>query len=500
MSPFDFVILPFTADNLYGTLSSDNRLVEVLPKNEREIYIYRYLQSNAKSIVVEQPYVDGDFMEDFATYYVRCYKPYNRFCKRLHFFGLEKNDLMEALEAALFTNPESAEMIYLNDNYLGFVVSRSLPNAIIGRTILKPQHTANHIRYEGIKTYHAHPFGLNLSVDSIAFQEQDSVLAACATVSLWSCLHITSEFFGTSMPRPAVITQTATQYFRKTRPIPSRGLEISQLCDAITHAGLEPEVFEIVETTPILSLIYSYLRLRIPVILVILIEDKGYHAVTITGYSLKQDTQPAKEVSETEKCIPMSGSRIDKFYAHDDQIGPFSELNVISHATPIKHQGRSYSVTFEGGWLKENVQSHLTIYPQFIVIPIYNKIRITFIDLQRQLTKIDMIISSLESDKIAMINHEWDIYLTDTVTFKQSVKGQNLNHDYLKELLLDPQPRFFWRVILTIDETIAVEWLADATDIPTAVPFFKTIWYNDKVKCLFENSKIVDQKTGLPRY
>ncbi len=37
MSPFDFVILPFTADNLYGTLSSDNRLVEVLPKNEREI-------------------------------------------------------------------------------------------------------------------------------------------------------------------------------------------------------------------------------------------------------------------------------------------------------------------------------------------------------------------------------------------------------------------------------------------------------------------------------
>lgn len=34
----------------------------------------------AATIVVENEYVDHDYLEDFAAYYVRCFPPYERFC------------------------------------------------------------------------------------------------------------------------------------------------------------------------------------------------------------------------------------------------------------------------------------------------------------------------------------------------------------------------------------------------------------------------------------
>jgi hypothetical protein len=86
----------------------------------------------AKTIVVEWPYIDRDFLEDFAAYYVRCFSEYKRQCARLHFFDsvVTSKDLSGALDGS---RPNARA---LQKSYLGFVVLKPLPQTIIGRTCL----------------------------------------------------------------------------------------------------------------------------------------------------------------------------------------------------------------------------------------------------------------------------------------------------------------------------------------------------------------------------
>lgn len=51
-------------------------------------YFKDYLpEIGVKTLVVENDYVDRDFLEDYAAYYVRCFNDYDRFCSRIHFFA-----------------------------------------------------------------------------------------------------------------------------------------------------------------------------------------------------------------------------------------------------------------------------------------------------------------------------------------------------------------------------------------------------------------------------
>src|SRR4051794_1175937 len=102
------------------------------------------------------------------------------------------------------------------------MVIRPLPQAVIGRTVLKVgTHTNGSDSLTGTRTYRAHLCGMEFRVKSLAFQEQDTVMAACATVSVWSCLQKAGELFSTPMPRPAEITKAAGTDANAGRSIPS---------------------------------------------------------------------------------------------------------------------------------------------------------------------------------------------------------------------------------------------------------------------------------------
>src|SRR4029077_8601062 len=159
--------------------------------------------------------------------------------------------------------------------------------------------------YTALRTYTANFFGIELHVDSLAFQEQDKALAACATVALWSCLHKASELFQTPRPTPAEITRAANRLVNQVRPIPSQGLEVHQMCTAIRHIGLEPEVIEPKQNIPLASLIYSHLRFGNPVLLGVEIEGLGLHAITLTGYSLRPTRHLQTEVLAPHTSIPL---------------------------------------------------------------------------------------------------------------------------------------------------------------------------------------------------
>ena len=72
----------------------------------------------------------------------------------------------------------------LSEAYLGFIVVKPLHTNPIGRTCLRTYPESNNRKYPVLQTYEVGLYGHSLSVTSLAFQEQDRVVAACATSAI----------------------------------------------------------------------------------------------------------------------------------------------------------------------------------------------------------------------------------------------------------------------------------------------------------------------------
>jgi hypothetical protein len=95
----------------------------------------------------------------------------------------------------------------------------------------------------GVRNYTIHLFGNVLTIESLAFQEQDTVLAACATTAIWTMLNKASVDFHTILKSPSQITKDADNLsFDGSRLFPNKGLNLLQICQAIYNSGLESEI------------------------------------------------------------------------------------------------------------------------------------------------------------------------------------------------------------------------------------------------------------------
>jgi hypothetical protein len=375
-----------------------------------------YLESHlgklkAKTIVVEFKYIDKDYLEDFAAYHVRCFGNYPQICKRLHFFAceFEQESFQSLLEISLEVQGSTLKRKDLKENYLGFIVVKPLPETCIGRTCLKVNSPDEAGKYfPTLRDYRANLFGISLNVKSLAFQEQDHVVSACATSALWSTFHSTGILFQHQIPSPVLITQSANRNFeRQKRIFQSGGLSPSQMAQAIRNIGLDPIVIDNkskLEGDDYLfrANLYAYLKCRIPVILGIqlerleknqnnastsnqsddqwqIVEIVGKHAVTATGFSLS-NTEP-----EVRKKMRLKSERMNKIYVHDDQVGPFAEMSFESFKLSV-YQEVDLSIVDNQGqtvsrlstlW-KKSENTIVVAKKGITIIPAYHKIRIPF--------------------------------------------------------------------------------------------------------------------------
>jgi hypothetical protein len=455
-------VLEFSSANLLASLSNCWCPPDDAARSDQVQYLYGYLHDmGAQTIVVENPYIDGDYLEDFASYYVRCFRAYEKECKRLHFFSEKIPD--KEFQAFILGRIGKRKLQLIKRSYLGFCVARPLPVALVGRTILAtypstaPDGRTRH--YTVVRDYDVHLFGRDLSVRGLPFQEQDTVLAACATVALWCAFHKTSELFAVQAPRPASITQMANRAGHRGRPVPSHGLRIEEMCYAIRSVSLEPELFELgKDHLPWVSLAYAHLKWGLPVILVVEIEG-ALHAITLTGYSLSKARVHDYENAGPERAVPMTGLRVSEFYGHDDQIGP--------HAHQIIKSPTGLPESLTGSW--KDGTTYKDLKPQGVLIPVYNKVRVTFLE---ALDWIGLLHSALgylvPNDHTAF---EWDVYLTTTNDYKSGLHQQDvLDLKKVQALLLETQPRFLWRADLRVEGRGVLHILIDATDIARSFP------------------------------
>ena len=135
----------------------------------------------------------------------------------------------------------------LRDAYLGFVVVRPIPASPLGRTVLAWYPDARAASLPRVvapsREYACHLGGMRLTVQGLAWQQQDTAVGACATIALWSMLHSSALDGQHALPTTASVTQSAhrTAPFGK-RVFPNAGLNIQQLCEAIKEHGLSPVV------------------------------------------------------------------------------------------------------------------------------------------------------------------------------------------------------------------------------------------------------------------
>lgn len=418
----------------------------------------------ARTILVEPGYVDRDYLEDYAAYYVRCFESYERTTTRIHFFG---RDFSAIDFRAVMTDADSRLTTKdLQDSYLGFVVVKPLPQTIIGRTCLVtyPDDGGRRI-FPILRDYEVNLFGISLTVRSLAYQEQDTVVAACATSALWSCFQGTGRLFQHAIPSPVEITKGAARHVPENLPansaraLPNAGLTATQMAIAVRNVGLEPYIVAASSAYLLNSALYAYLRCRIPLILTFSLFDVvgnsqnrlGAHAVAVTGFSLGR---PHPEAAPTTGFL-LRATRVDRIYAHDDQVGPFSRM---------VHQ-RSTQDYLATSWQGAGI---VEARPWFLLLPLYHKIRIPFEYIHDAILELDLFLELIRPHLYPGLPRvEWDIFLTTVSEFKSDLLHalRPLIGVAIERTLTANLPRFLWRVTARCGDECHLELLFDATGI-----------------------------------
>ncbi|THU40778.1 hypothetical protein FAM09_01310 [Niastella caeni] len=459
-------ILPYSVENLAKALSNEYTSSEVISSKNHFIYLKDYFGSSdidAKSIVIEENYVSKDFLHDYASYYALCFEPYPKICKRVHFF---KSSFTEVeLKASLIDANVTANFW---NSYLGFIVIKPIPVTVIGYTVLKTyssKQAFDERNFWGIREYVIHFHGTEIKIKSLAFQEQDSVLAACATTAIWSMLNKAAIDFHTILKSPSQITKDADNVSPDgSRLFPNKGLNLLQICQAIFNSGLVSEVKQpdyilrnssgepigrFVSNSYLKKILNAYSPIGIPIILVIKVPnggDHGLHAITVSGFK-----QSAPKPIPPQTQISWLSDSIEKFYAHDDQWGPFARVefkNEIELKTP---------------WTVFDPNQKSTLISN-IVVSIYPKIRISYEDIEVIVLGIDRILSFFFNNQ-NIADLVWDIKIDFSENFKKQIKHSALEQNEKISRLTQSLPKYLWVASCYIASHKVFEFTFDATDV-----------------------------------
>jgi hypothetical protein len=339
-------------------------LEEQLGAHPAAWYVFDYLTAlKAQAILVENHYVDRHFVDDFAWYYSRAFNTPDAHCKRLHFFDrTTRDELEQKLDAAHEKDGRESAERELQERYLGFVVVRPLPLAPLGRTVLRTYDSDNNRRhYEVVRRYRVNIAGIRLSVDGLAYQQQDRGAAVCASTALWSALQQVAHLDGQRTPTPSAVTRAAGSPFPA-----SYGLNSSQMATALTNLGYSADFFAPDEGTVLFrAKLVSCLLSHLPVLL-LLGSGGGGHAVAVTGFS-EPPTVVGVPISPTVANLPMKAGSADVLYVHDDNLGSHAHYELFDAPTPkarlMLKRGRSNG-SAASWWRPDDLVVHGALVPK----------------------------------------------------------------------------------------------------------------------------------------
>lgn len=402
---------------------------------EQVKYLYNYLSSiGAKSILLEPRYTDRDFLEDYSRYYVKRFRNDGQVCGRLHFFNC-KIDHKSLDSMMLDSARQDLTRPLLQDSYLGFVVIKPLSKTFIGKTCLRiagDQGTGLGTKKKISKRYDVNLFGIKLYVHSIAFQEQDKVVAACATTAIWTALHALPGRDVKTIPSCSEITLSALNFVDgSNNGFPNKHLSHKQIQRSLDVEGLRYHSSTLT-TTPkkwFQGYASSHIDSDLPVILAgfvygpkkapheteedvedTLTEDEKLSVFAEFGENIDADLRKSLMEDSTPSvgepvclkgghAITLVGYDFRKdhewLYVHDDRLGPYARAKLIEASEFIEAQALSGQVASEevvealkGRWalafsqwdsvIEDWLPPHEILVPDMAIVPADKKARLEY--------------------------------------------------------------------------------------------------------------------------
>lgn len=376
--PQSVKVLPVgSADDISRLFPAPPGMVEDVWPPVQLTYLSDYLeQIRCATVLIEDHYVDRDYVEDMAIFYARSLRAYPPHCQRMHFFS-ESFDETTWRALLVQANGGEAESVRqrLQNAYLGFSVIRPLPGSPLGRTVVAtfgPEASDGRRReFGGSREYAVHLGGFELHVEGLAFQQQDRGVSACATIALWSAVHRVAPLEGLPVMTPAQITEAATRYYLPGgRSLPSEGLTPNQVCEAIRAGGLAPIVIRATSPETDRAQLLGYMSSGLaPVLAAETLSTGEGHAVCAVGVKMG----PVKPQTDMDLAYRDGATALEGLYLHDDRLGPYASADIYGFTDPGTTSART---ALRIRWpSSEDEEDHLLL--RAIIVPAPAKIRLT---------------------------------------------------------------------------------------------------------------------------
>lgn len=530
-------LFPYNIDDFSKRIHILNNEETVFSKLKNKFhvsYLDKYLDKiGVNFFLIEDEYVNKDYITNFSSYYSTCFSDYKKKSSRVHFFKIDNKENLDneslldfvknTLSQILIPNNENQISkrevnLFFQKNYVGYVVINPIPNTFLGYTLLKHH---NHFEskkdrfFWGTRDYNAHFFGIDISINSLAFHEQDSNVGACATAAIWSVFQKAAENYYVNLKSPIEITKDAgVTNYNGQRMLPNDGLIPEAICAALSKNNLEPELRVLTESSHpqdyFKRLVYAYSTLGVPVILVVKVPSDGEfygHAVTICGHRIGKFNFSKTKISSNN--FVSKADFISQVYYHDDQWGPFvtatfpkDEDDEIIHTDVYNIQNEegyynSKERFLDSTWTElTNNEQYLTAYTltdkklsdliqkgykkifstiELAIVPVFSKVRISYDLIEKEVIAIQDLLyhQILEFDDDASWDFSnWDIQLRYSDDFKEDIRNLNFlgfDNDEVSrikfQLLSQSFPKYIWIATLCFEEKSYISFIFDATGL-----------------------------------
>ncbi|MDQ3031385.1 MAG: hypothetical protein M3Y87_03140 [Myxococcota bacterium] len=351
-------------------------------------YLAAYLKDReapARTMVVESPYVDRHYLQEYVGFYATLVRPPPSTTTRIHFWSTSFDDdawrgfLLRAADGALDVVQRE-----LADAYLGYVVVRPVPACPIGRTLLRCYEGRASRCYAPAHSLHdVHLNGFTFRVPGLPFQQQDQGLGACATTALWSALARVMRADGGRAATPLDVARAVPGAHGQLIASPE-GLELDQMTRAIRALGYSTHVIRPADDNDVFTLaLKACVRSGIPVVLRIRVQPSGeVHAVTVVGMRESDEDEGTRDLVIESREHRVRSTGLTRLYLHDDRLGPYARSVLLREPIPGADASREppLRIAFRPhhkGFLEFLEPS----YVETAIIPLYPKIRTTPEDL-----------------------------------------------------------------------------------------------------------------------
>lgn len=523
-------VVPFSEDFLTNYIrfkTGWNRRSSIALKRQLA-YLYKYLQKDhikAATIVVENEYIDRNFLEDYAEYYARCFPQHPRFCARIHFF---ESDFSESTFTEKIAENDQEFIGLLSKSYLGFVVVRPIPDTFLAKACLIPYPALSDNPKCCILTnkHSVSLFGVDLHVKTAAFIEQDKVVSACATSALWVLLNLNERMGLNSQPSPSAITKAAINgQYENTKTFPSSGLTLAQIERALKHFDLEPitidQSVEKIDANKLKEISFGYINHGLPLLVggrvyrklarvgstheepredssTLVVEEVGPHVICCLGYKIG-------------KMVPskLYAHSIDRLYVHDDRLGFYARM--LTQPVQLSIGGKKGNKSINGFEYGVDGSDCEYFAPEFIIVGAYHKIRLSYSRVSKLFHAWEVLLTwslnylKILEDKGVMkkgtieltvdeiLKHAYAIQLTTSSALKASTRECNDFFSFngasdKSSLLFESMPKFLWTIVVTDADTglRLYQLIFDATEVPQGRVFTGYVCYSGRHEGIFK--------------